>query len=221
MLNYATYDESEKIDEEFRQSQSPNDIQSPVVNPEFTSNIDILQVLNEIEEAIATSPRLPFVGLTVVDEESILDRLDLLKNNLPDAIAQAWQVLSREQEIIRDAENYAKEIVAEAERDAAQILSEQGILRQAELEANQIRLITEQECDRLRHNTLLDIEEMRHTTRQEIEQWRELAMAESQEIQNGADDYADNVLDDLEQKLSQMLKIINKSREQLIQDNRQ
>jgi cell division septum initiation protein DivIVA len=215
MLNHATYDESEKIDEEFRQLQSPTEIQSPIVNPDFTSNIDILQVLNEIEEAIATSPRLPFVGLTVVDEEPILDRLDLLKNNLPDAIAQAWQVLSREQEIIQDAESYAKELVAEAEENAAQILSEQGILRQAELEANQLRLITEQECDRLRHNTLLDLEEMRHTTRQEIEQWRELAMAESQEIQDGADDYADKVLDDLEKKLSQMLKIIHKSREQL------
>jgi cell division septum initiation protein DivIVA len=215
MLNHATYDESEKIDEEFRQSPSPNEIQSPIVNPDFTSNIDLLQVLNEIEETIATSPRLPLVGLTVIDEEPIIDRLDLLKNNLPNAIAQAWQLLDREHEIIRDAESYAKEIVVEAERDAAKILSEQGILRQAEQEANQIRLITEQECDRLRHNTLLDIEEMRHTTRQEIEQWRELAMADSQDIQDGADDYADAVLDDLEQKLSQMLEVIHKSREQL------
>lgn len=215
MLNHITYDESEKISEESRRSRSLDGVQSPLTYPDFTNNIDILQVLNAIEEAIVTSPRLPFVGLTVIDEEQILDRLDVLKNNLPNVITQAWQLLSREQEIVRDAESYAKEIVVEAEESAAQILSEQEILRQAELEANQLILTTEQECDRLRHNTLLDLEEMRHATRQEIEQWRQLAKAESQEIQDGADDYADRVLNNLEQQLSQMLEIIDISRQRL------
>ena len=44
---------------------------------------------------------------------------------------------------------------------------------------------------------------------------RARAIAECDEIQNGADDYADHVLDSIEQQLTNMLQVIRNGRQQL------
>jgi F0F1-type ATP synthase membrane subunit b/b' len=180
-----------------------------------TSQFDLMKELDELEEIIAASPRVPMLGLTMIDEEQVLDRLDFIKHHLPGVLNQATYLVDREQEIIEDAENYAKEIVAQAQQNATQILDETDLIRQAESEAARIKMEVRQECDRLKQQTLAEIEEMRQQTRQEIEQWRQLATVECEDIQNGADDYADRVLDNLEEQVSQMLEAIRRSRQQL------
>ncbi|NEO66806.1 MAG: DivIVA domain-containing protein, partial [Moorea sp. SIO4G2] len=47
------------------------------------------------------------------------------------------------------------------------------------------------------------------------EQMRQMTLAECEEIQNGADAYADGVLYNIEQHLSDMLRVIRNGRQQL------
>ena len=102
-----------------------------------------------------------------------------------------------------------------AERRADQILDEMGIIQQAELEANQIRKRVQQECEAIQEQTLAEIERMRLQTQQELEQMRQMALTECEDIQNGADDYADAVLNSIEQQLNDMLRVIYNGRQQL------
>jgi hypothetical protein len=44
---------------------------------------------------------------------------------------------------------------------------------------------------------------------------RHMALEECEDIQNGADDYADAVLNSIEQQLSEMLRVIRNGRQQL------
>lgn len=207
MLNRVPQSEPQQEDDRTQRSQLKRD--------NITNQFEAIEELDKLFEIIANSPRVPMLGLTMIDEEQVLDRLDSIKNNLPEVLRQAWQLIDREREIVEDAQNYAKEIVAEAEQSAAKILSETDLVRQAEAEAAKVKMEVQQECDRLKQQTLEEIEQMRQQTRQEVQQWRELAHVECEDIQHGADDYADVVLDNLENQLSQMLETIRRGRKEL------
>jgi hypothetical protein len=96
-----------------------------------------------LTEIILASPRVPFTGRTLIDEDQLLDQLDAIRLNLPPAFRQAVQVLQQRQDLIADAEHYVENLLATAERQSAQILDELGILRQAEEMAQQLKAQTQ------------------------------------------------------------------------------
>jgi len=183
-----------------------------------TGGVDIQRELNRLEEIILDSPRIPLTRRTFVDEEQLLEQLDIVRINLPDAFQDAEAVIRHKEEIFLQAEQYAQEIIEEAERRADQILDELGIIRRAEIEANQIRQSVQEECEAFQEQTLRETERMRLQAQQELEQMRQMTLAECEDIQNGADDYADRVLKNIEQQLGDMLKVIRNGRQQLQQD---
>lgn len=177
--------------------------------------VDIQRELTRIEEILFASWHIPFIGRTLVEEEALLAQLDLVRENLPIAFAEAEKIVTQREEILLQAEEYAQEIMEAAERRADQLLDEMGIIQQAELEANQIRKRVQQECEAIQEQTMTEIERMRLQAQQELEQMRQMAIAECEDIQNGADDYADAVLGSIEQQLSEMLRVIHNGRQQL------
>lgn len=167
---------------------------------------------------IIESPHVPLTRRTLVDEDQLLDQLDLIRINLPDAFEQALDVLRQKEEILLEAEEYGQQLIEEAERVAARMLNETGIVQEAEREAYQIRQRVQQECDEMRQSTLEEIEQIREQSLQQLEQLRKAALAECEDIQNGADDYADGVLTNIEQQLTDMLRVIRNGRKQLETD---
>jgi cell division septum initiation protein DivIVA len=178
-------------------------------------DIDIQQELNKLEELILGSPRVPFSGRTMVDEDQLLDQLDAVRLNLPPAFRQAVDILQRRNAIISEAERYAEDLVAAAEQQAAQMLDELGIVRQAEQMAQQIKGQAQQECDTLRSQVITDIEQLQLQAQREWESMRQEALSEQAMIQQESDAYADRVLGQVEQQLSQMLRIIQNGRSHL------
>jgi len=67
--------------------------------------------------------------------------------------------------------------------------------------------------------TLAEIERKRYTCQQELELMRQTAIAHAQEIEDGADQYADGILGNIEQDLKEMLRIVTNGRQQLQIDN--
>ncbi|MFZ4665282.1 MAG: hypothetical protein ACOYME_02520 [Prochlorotrichaceae cyanobacterium] len=177
--------------------------------------IDIQQEMNVLEELLLDSPRIPLMGKTIVDEEQILDQLDLIRLNLPDAFDRAQTIIAQKDSILSEAEEYARQIAAMAEQRAAHILDETGIIQQAEREAQQIRKQVEQECEVLHQQTLQEIEQLQNQARQEYEARRREALEEQTAIQAEADRYADNILGDLEQRLGEMLRVVKNGRQQV------
>jgi cell division septum initiation protein DivIVA len=140
----------------------------------------------------------------VIDRVIFLHQLNQIKEHLPIDLATAVGIVDRKQQIIAEAENYANSLVESAQAKVREILHDSTILRQAELDGAKIRLKTEQECEYLKQTTIDEITELRQN-----------AIAESQAIQQGADDYADCVLGDIEQRMQQALLVIQNGRQQL------
>lgn len=188
---------------------------SPAGDTTRAGSVDIQRELNRLEEVILDSPRIPLSRRTLIDEEQLLDQLDLVRMSLPSAFQEAEEIVRHKEEIFLQAEHYAQEIIEAAERRAAQILDELGIIRQAEQEARQIRQQVQQECEAIREQTLAEIDQIQRQSQQEFQEMRQRALMEAEDIHRGADAYADAVLQDMEQRLSEMMRIVRNGRQQL------
>lgn len=171
--------------------------------------------LDLLEEIVLESFRVPLVRWTLIDEDKLLNQLDLVRMNLPEAFEKAVALLRKKQEILAEAEEYAQRLIQSAQQRAAQILDETGIIQQAQAEAHQIRQQVQQDCDAIQRQTLSEIEQMRYKAQQELQQMYQQTQAECAQIQDGADEYADRVLGSIEQQLGEMLSIVRNGRQQL------
>ncbi|MEO6860071.1 MAG: DivIVA domain-containing protein [Microcoleus sp.] len=180
-----------------------------------TAGVDIQRELNRLEEIVLDSPRIPMTRRTLVDEEQLLDQLDLVRLNLPIAFQEAETIIRHKDELLQEAQLYAQEVIEAAEQRAAELLNDMGLLQQAKIEADQLRQQVLLDCEAIQQATLAEVEQIRYQAQEELEDMRVRAMAECEEIQNGADDYADQVLDNIEHKLSDMLRVIRNGRDQL------
>lgn len=180
-----------------------------------TAGVDIQRELNRLEEIVLDSPRIPLTRRTLVDEEQLLDQLDLVRLNLPIAFQEAELIIRHKDELIQEAELYAQEIIGAAEQRASELLNEMGLIQQAKVEADQLRQQVQLDCEAIQQATITEIEQIRYQAQQELEEMRARAIAECEEIQNGADDYADHALDNIEQQLTEMLRVIRNGRQQL------
>ncbi len=169
---------------------------------ELGFNIEI--ELDALEELIINSTHVPLTDFVVIDRAVFLHQLNQIKENLPVDLATAIEIANCKEQIISDAEGYASLVVKSAEERASNILQDSAIVRQAELDGAKVRLKIEREC-----------QELMQVTQKKVAQLKQNAIAECQTIQMGADNYADNVLGDIEQKLQQMLAIIQNGRQQL------
>jgi cell division septum initiation protein DivIVA len=182
-------------------------------------SLDIQEELNRLEEIMLTSFRIPLTGRTLVDEEKLLEQLDYIRVSLPSVFQQAAAILEQKDEILLDAEEYGQQLVDAAQAKRAQILAESDIIREAEHQAEQLRRQVQQECEAMMKDTLNEIELKRLACQEELEQMRQIAIAQAQEIEGGADEYADHVLEGIEQDLKDMLRVITNGRQQLRTDS--
>lgn len=169
-------------------------------------HLSLAQELEQLEILLSDGVKIPLTELVILDREQLLDKLELIKTKLPFVFAHAQDILNNERKIIQEAESYARNLIKSAEDHATQILSKSALVREAELEATKIMFRVHKEC-----------EQIRQQNQTEIEQLREATLAECQAIQAGSDNYADAVLGNLEQELSNIMAVIRNGRQQLNQ----
>jgi cell division septum initiation protein DivIVA len=190
----------------------------PQGNPQPKPQVDIQQELNKIEEMVLSSLHIPLTGRTLIDEDKLLEQLDFIRLSLPLVFQQAQEILEQKEEILLQAEEYGQQLVDVAQAKRAQILSESDIIRQAQREAEQRRRQVQQDCEAMMQETVAEIERKRRACQEELEEMRQSAISQAQEIEDGADQYADTVLGNIEQDLQEMLKIITNGRKELKPD---
>ncbi|WP_244350902.1 ATP synthase F0 subunit B [Thermostichus vulcanus] len=152
----------------------------------------VQDALDQLEAAILDSPRL-FWSRTLIEEDSILEQLDFIRLNMPTALEEAEELLRQRDRILAQADRYAQEIVAMAQRKAEQLLNESTILRQAQAQAEQLLRQAYQQSEELRRQSL----------------------QESERLHQEAHHYVDQVLQDLELRLLESLRVIRNGRQNL------
>ena len=183
-----------------------NEVEAEQEADNSASPFDIYRELSDLAEIVISGSHVPFTELIVCNGDLLLEQLDLIRANLPLELDTAIAIVDRQQEIISEAEAYACLTIKSAQEKANKVVQESAIVRQAELEGAKIRLQIEQECEQLKHSTVAEVEEI-----------RQQAIAECRAIQADADNYADDTLEDIEQRLQNMLTIVQNGRQQIAQ----
>jgi cell division septum initiation protein DivIVA len=185
------------------------------VKPPTGEYLAVFKAIERLEAKILTSPRVPLTKKTLVDEEEILTQIDSIRLNLPEIVAAAQEILQYKDRIINEAKQQALQILAEANQHAYQVANELGIIERSEHEARKIRQIAIDECEHLRQQTIIEVQRVTDRNRQELERMRAQVTLECQQIQSGADEYADSVLHNMEHQLTETLQAIQRGRQRL------
>ncbi|WP_310481488.1 hypothetical protein [Chamaesiphon sp. VAR_48_metabat_403] len=185
------------------------------IRPKNLESSAVFAALDRLEERILNSPRVPLTGKTVVVEEELLEQVDTIRMHLPEVIAAAQEIVRHKERLIKEAQQQVQQILAEANQRAYQVANELGIIDRAEREATQIRQETLSECEQLRQQTAIEVQRVSERNFQDIERMREQVQIECQQIQDGADEYADRVLHNMEYQLSDILQAIQRGRQRL------
>jgi vacuolar-type H+-ATPase subunit H len=138
--------------------------------------------LDQIENLVINSTKIPLTNRTLVDEDQLIDLLDTLRKNLPVHVRQAEEIVAQADSLIDEAKRRSETFVANAEEQVNRMVAETEIVQRAMMEAERIRMATDDE----------------------------VAQQQSQ-----ADRYAEDVLEDLEAKISRVLTTIQNGRHQL------
>ncbi len=181
----------------------------------YFESINLVAALDRIEETILHSHRLPLTGKTMVNEEELLEQLDAIRLNIPEALQAAQEILRYKHQVIAEAQQQAQQMLAEANQHANQITNELGIIDRAEQEASQIRQMVIAECEQIRQQTIVEVDRIRNHNIHVMERIRQVVHGECLEIQNGADEYADKTLHTMEYQLTDLLQTIQRGRHQL------
>lgn len=146
--------------------------------------MELFNILNELEELIETSPKVPMTNRILVDEDRLLDFLDRIRTSLPEEIRQAKWIVQEREKVLADSRQEAMRIIQNAEKELQSRAEESEIVKKA----------------------------------QELsEQYRQQAQEIAAKIKLGAYQYADDILNELENNLTKILEEVRQGRNELNQ----
>ena len=102
-------------------------------------NTDLLTLLDQMEEAIASAPALPVGGRIVVNRDQLLDFIDAIRGEMPETVIEAERVSRDRSKIIADARSEADQLLERARDQALYLIQEHTLLKSAELEGERVR----------------------------------------------------------------------------------
>ena len=98
----------------------------------------LLDYLDEIEDVLEHSKKLPLTGKVSVEKARILDIVNEIRLHLPDDIRQAQRILSDHDKILADAEHKALGILEAADAEAKMMTNSHELFRRASEQATHI-----------------------------------------------------------------------------------
>jgi cell division septum initiation protein DivIVA len=144
--------------------------------------LELFNIINELEELIESSPKVPMTKRVLVDEDRLLDYLDRIRASMPEELRQAKWVLQERDKVINESKREAVRIIEDAEMQLEKKAVDSEVTRKAQEMGDEIRLRSEE-------------------------------MA--RQIKQGALDYADEMLAELEGKLNNILGQVQENRYEL------
>ena len=100
--------------------------------------MELFNVLNELEELIEGSTKIPFSRKVLVDEEKVLDYLDRIRAVLPEEVRQAKWVVQERDKVLSDTKMEASRLIENAQKQVLQQADESEIVQHSKALAEEI-----------------------------------------------------------------------------------
>ncbi|HAP93368.1 MAG TPA: ATPase [Desulfotomaculum sp.] len=100
--------------------------------------MELFSILNELEELIGDSPKIPLTGKVIVNEDRLLDCMDRIRASLPEEIRQAKWVLQEREKMLVDSKKEAMRILEDSQKQLDRRAEESEVVRQARIMADEV-----------------------------------------------------------------------------------
>ncbi|MDA8335747.1 MAG: ATPase [Peptococcaceae bacterium] len=100
--------------------------------------MELFEVINELEELVDSSPRIPMTRRILVDEERILEFLDRIRTAMPEEMRQAKWVVQEREKVLSESRKEAQKIVDNAQKEVERRIDENEITGKARETADEI-----------------------------------------------------------------------------------
>lgn len=101
-------------------------------------NDDLLALLDQMEEMIASATALPVGGKVLISRNELLDLVDAIRGELPESVVEADRVTRDKERVISEARDEATRVLGSAREQAAYLVEQHTVLKTAELEAERL-----------------------------------------------------------------------------------
>ncbi len=96
------------------------------------------KVLDELQDVLESARSMPMSASCVVNRGDVLGLVDELRLRLPDALAQAREVLGDRRAVVDEGHREAERILARAQDERGRMLGETDVMRAAREQAERI-----------------------------------------------------------------------------------
>ena len=100
--------------------------------------LDLLSLLDQLQEVVETSTRLPLSDRVVVSVDALLDLVDAIRAAIPEDVIEAERVLQEQQRFLEDARAEAERMLEQAREQSKFMLQEHSIIKAAEMRAERL-----------------------------------------------------------------------------------
>jgi regulator of protease activity HflC (stomatin/prohibitin superfamily) len=148
--------------------------------------MDMIYLIDRLESLAANAKRMPITGKAMIDSERLIEVVDQMRLSVPQSVQEATEVLEQRDSIINQSATDARRLRATAERESRMLVEESELVASAKRRADSIIQEAEEQASQL------------------------IAKAEANAVarRNGADEYAHEILLQLEQKLASTLETV-------------
>jgi vacuolar-type H+-ATPase subunit H len=135
----------------------------------------VRDTLNKIENLVASASHLPLTGKALITEDELLQLIDEFRNELPQELGHAEEIIRDQENIIRSAQHEAEKIIKQAEKRAVQLVDENDVVLKAREKARIIEIQAQQKATSLLENSRI----------------------QAKQFQDGVNQYSNQVFDQL------------------------
>jgi vacuolar-type H+-ATPase subunit H len=117
--------------------------------PAAGHRIDLLTLVDQLQESIETSARLPLSDRILISSDLLLDLVDAIRNTIPHDVIEAERVLQERHRLIEDAREEADNLLEQAREQSKFMLQEHHVIKAAELKAERVVNQAQREADEI------------------------------------------------------------------------
>jgi cell division septum initiation protein DivIVA len=116
--------------------------------------VDLLSALNELEELIEASSKIPLTRKVMLNEDRLLDLLDRIRTTIPEEIRQAKWIIQEREKVMNDSQKEALRLLEDAQKQVEKQADESEVARKAKEVADNIVARAEGKADELRQGAI-------------------------------------------------------------------
>ena len=166
--------------------------------------MDIDYLIDRLEALVQTGKRVPLSNKVMLDEQECYTLIDQMRAVVPEEIKAAKRTLNDRERILDEADDTARQIIEQAEQERRMMIEQEGLLVEAERQRDIILSEATQEAYELRNHAQTLYDE---------------GVGQTQEMREGANQYAMQVLQELDTLLDKHLTVVRNGLQNFVQQS--